>query len=175
MRTPADLDTCPGCGLEFPQLDAPTPANLGASAACWALYGRLLVREYTLAVSRRAHRLTVSAYAVQHPATSVHQPIEHMSLHLIELCLLLEHGTIAQQAPKLLATALGPPADLHWLQPPVPNGTITISNVLAAPTRDEQKLVVERWAWNVWNAWNPHHPTVRGWIGRGLGTAHMPQ
>jgi hypothetical protein len=175
MRPPTDPGTCPGCGLELPQLHTPTPTDLGASAACWALYSQLLVHEYSLAVSRRVHRLTLSAYAAQHPATSAHQPINQMSLHLIELCLLLDHSRPAHQATKLLATVLEQPAGLRWLEPPMPNGTVTVSDVLAARTRDAHELVVERWARSVWNAWRPHHATVRAWIERGLGTAHIPQ
>ena len=41
----ADPRACPGCRLELPELDAPTPANVRALPACWALYGRLLVSD----------------------------------------------------------------------------------------------------------------------------------
>jgi Family of unknown function (DUF5946) len=153
----------------------PHPGRPHASAACWALYGQLLVREYSLAVSRRVHRLTVSAYVAQHPATSPRQPIKHMSLHLIELCLLVDHSTPDHQATKLLATILETPPDLRWLEPPAPNGTVTVSDVLAARTRDAHRLIVERWARSVWNAWSPHHATLRAWIERSLGSAHVPQ
>lgn len=172
--SPSNPGTCPGCGLQLPQIDASAPA--GASAACWALYGRLLVREYGLAVSRRVHQLTVSAYAVQHPAGRRHHPIESVSTHLIELCLLLEHGTSAHQAMKLLAKLPGQPAGERRLEPPVPNGTVTVSDVLAAPAqRDQIKLVVERWARNVWDAWRPHHATVQAWTERGLRRTRSPQ
>lgn len=173
MRASANLGTCSGCGLERPDLDAPAPTDLAASAACWALYGQLLVRQYSLAVSRRVRRSTVAAYAVQHPARSTPQSIESVSLHLIELCLLLEHRTSAQQTTKLLASALERRPGFRWLEPPAPNGTVTVAEVLAAP-HNEYNQVVECWARNVWNAWKAYHPTVRDWTERSLNRAGHP-
>ena len=61
------MTDCPGCGLELPQRDGPVHPYIGASAACWSLYGEVLTREYGDASYRSAHRLTLDAYAVQHP------------------------------------------------------------------------------------------------------------
>ncbi len=42
LKMPADAGTCPGRGLQLPELDAPTPADVGASPACWALGRRTM-------------------------------------------------------------------------------------------------------------------------------------
>jgi hypothetical protein len=160
----ADLRACPGCCCELPELDAPTPAHIGASPACWALYGRLLVYEYSQAPSPRLHRLTVDAYAVQHPGAPRHRSGWSLGLHLMGLCLLLERGASALQATKLLAQMLERPHSFRSLEPPVPNGAITVSDVLAARSPDEHARLVEQWATRVWDAWAPHHAAVRGWI-----------
>ena len=54
--------------------------------------------------------------------------------------------------------------DLHWLEPPRPNGTLTVRGPLDAVGRDEHAVAVEAWARDVWAAWEPHHETVRGWL-----------
>jgi Family of unknown function (DUF5946) len=160
---PADAGTCPGCGLQLPELDAPTPADVGASPACWALYGRLLVYQYSQALSPRLHRLTVDTYAVQHPAARNHHSLSSLEPHLIGLCLLLERGSSPQRANELLAQILERPRACRRLEAPTPNGTITVSDV-AARNPDEHDRLVEQWATSVWDAWAPHHAAVRGWI-----------
>jgi hypothetical protein len=73
---------CPGCGLELPEHDGPTHAYIGASPACWALYGELRYPP--------SHRLTVDVYAVQHPGGDERRAIQSVALHLMALCLVLE-------------------------------------------------------------------------------------
>jgi Family of unknown function (DUF5946) len=160
----SDPRACPGCGVELPELDAPTPANVGASPACWALYGRLLVYEYSQVRSPRVHRFTVDTYAVQHPGAPQHGPICSVGLHLIGLCLMLERGASARQTTEQLAQMLEDPPPFRWLEPPAPNATITVSDVIAARTPGEQTQLVERWATRTWDAWAPHHAAVHGWI-----------
>ena len=38
---------CPGCGLELEVVDGPTHDYIGASPACWALYGQVLALDVT--------------------------------------------------------------------------------------------------------------------------------
>jgi hypothetical protein len=109
---------CPGCGVELPELDAPAPAHLSASPACWALYARLLVREYGDLADGLVHRLTVATYAVQHPDRSRHRSPESTALQLIALCLVLERGASAQRTTTLLASVLEQPPAFPWLEPP---------------------------------------------------------
>ena len=161
---PADAGTCPGCGLKLPELEAPTPADVGASPACWALYGRLLVCQYSHALPPRLHRLTVDTYAVQHPAAPNNRSFSSLGAHLIGLCVLLERGASAQQTSKLLAQILKRPPSFGPLEPPTPNATITISDVATARNPGDHARLVEEWATSVWHAWAPHHVAVRSWI-----------
>ena len=161
---PADPGTCPGCGLKLPELDAPTPADIGASAACWALYGRLLVYQYSRALPPRVNRLTVDTYAVQHPAGRNHHSFSSLRPHLIGLCLLLERGATPQRTNELLAQILERPPFCKRLEAPTPNGTITVWDVAAARNPDEHDQRVEPRAVSVWDAWVTHHPAVRSWI-----------
>jgi hypothetical protein len=54
--------------------------------------------------------------------------------------------------------------DLHWLDPPERNGTITVAMVLEAGFDGGHAPSVEAWARDVWAAWAPHQDTVRGWL-----------
>ena len=65
------MERCFGCGGLFPAADGPTHAYMLSSAGCWAAYGKVLVREYADPLLFAAsHRLTVDAYAVQHPGNA---------------------------------------------------------------------------------------------------------
>jgi Family of unknown function (DUF5946) len=164
VSPPADLRACPGCGLELPELDATTPADVGASPACWALYGRLLVAEYSQAPSRRLHQLTVDSYGAQHSSARQDRSDRSLALHLIGLCLLLERGASPQRTNELLVQILERPPSCSRLEAPTPNGTITVLDVVAARNPDEHDRLVEQWATSVWDAWKPHHAIVRSWI-----------
>lgn len=61
------LETCADCGISLAPVDTAAHAYLGASPSCWALYGEVLAREYCDPAYFRAHRMTVDAYAAQHP------------------------------------------------------------------------------------------------------------
>jgi hypothetical protein len=161
---PANSGTCPGCGIKLPELNAPTPADVGASPACWALYGRLLVDQYSQALPPRLHRLTVDTYAAQHPAARNYRSFSSLGSHLIGLCLLLERGASLQWTNELLVQILERPPSCRRLEAPTPNGTIMISDVATARNPDEHGRLVEQWAASVWDAWAPHHVAVRGWI-----------
>jgi Family of unknown function (DUF5946) len=173
VSIPADLSRCPGCGLRLPELDAPTPVDVGASPACWAVYGRLLVAEYSRAPSPRLHQLTVDSYGAQHPSARHDRSDRSLGLHLIGLCLLLERGASAQQISDLLAQILECPPSFGRLEAPTPNGTITVSDAAAAQSPDEHARLVEQWATSVWHAWVPYHGAVRAWIdGNRSGRRH---
>ena len=150
------LSACPGCGLELPPSNGPTHAYIGASPACWALYGELLASQYAR-YEAGAHRMTVDAYAVQHPGVPERRTIRSVALHLTRLCLMLERGVPGEDAARLMVL-VGEHAPMRWLDPPEPNGSLTVREVLGG------EATVEAWANDVWAAWAPHHDTVRGWV-----------
>lgn len=163
----SDLSECEGCGLVLAARDGPAPAYLGASPACWALYGEVLAREFGDADYFRVHQLTVDTYALQHPGRPERRSTQSVALHLITLCLVLEDGADPRDGPKLHAR-LAKRGPFHWLEPPRPIGRLTVADVLRARTPAEHERAVEAWARDVWSAWQPHHATV-AWIQRFLG------
>ena len=144
---------CPGCAVELEALDGPAHPYLGASPACWALYGELLLR--------RPGQLAVDAYAVQHPGLPERRSIQSVALHLLTLCLFLEAGHDPKHGPRLHRRLIERLPEPHWLEPPEPNGTVTVADVLGG-------VSVETWARDVWAAWSPHHATVRAWLAASL-------
>jgi hypothetical protein len=145
-------------------VDGPTHAYIGASPACWARYGEILAREYEdPALFSHVHQLTVDAYAVQHPGVPERRSIQSVALHLATLCLVFERGADQSDGPRLHRRIIERPV-WHWLEPPRPNGTLTVLDVLAATSSAQHEARVRAWAENVWRAWTPHHATVRSWL-----------
>jgi len=50
---------------------------------------------------------------------------------------------------------------LVWLEPPQPNGGITVVDVVKTSNFEEHEKLVEQWASNVWAAWVRHHETIK--------------
>lgn len=167
MIPPAST-ACPGCTLILPEREGPTHAYLGASPACWAMYGEVLAHEYSDPAYFRIHQLTVDTYAVQHPGVPERRSIQSLALHLITLYLVLEKRTEPTSGPKL-HKRLANQRRFHWLDPPRSIGKTTIADVHRARSAPEHERSVEAWARDVWAAWEPHHGTVRGWIRQSLG------
>ena len=169
---------CVGCGALVPQSPGPTHRYIGASPGCWAIYGAVQVRGYEDA--RFALRQTgVDAYAAQHPGTPSPQAIQSVTVHLISLCLQLEHGYTPEQGRAAIQRAVQHKAAFVWLDPPPSLGAVTILDVQAARDPAEFADVLRRWA----QAGRPGHPTTRacaagraGWMSRplvGAGTAGL--
>lgn len=111
-----------------------------------------------------AHRLTVDAYAVQHPGESEPRSIRSVGLHLVALRLALEEQVAPKHVTQLLAVAaerIG--EDLRWLEPPGRRGALTVAHVAHASTPAEHVERVWAWAHDVWSAWSVHHATVEAW------------
>jgi hypothetical protein len=167
-RMSNSTSSCPGCGLVLPERGGPVHSYLGSSPACWALYGEVLAREYSDPACFRVHQLTVDAYAVQHPGVPERRSIQSVALHLVTLCLVLERGADPAAGPQL-HKHLTKRGGFRWLEPPEPNGQITVADVHRAATATEHRCSVQAWAREVWGAWAAHHTTVRHWIADGLG------
>jgi hypothetical protein len=148
----------------LPEHDGPTHPYVGASAACWALYGEVLAREYGELGYPECHPLTGDAYAVQHPGRREPRSIQSVGLHLCALYLAFERGEIGPHATALREHIHAAKPRFQWLTMPVPNGTLTIYDVLQTEGEQEHCDTVERWGRSVWEAWEIHHDTVRGWV-----------
>ena len=156
---------CPGCGGLFPDSDGLGPAHayLDASPGCWAVYGEVLAKEYGEYQYPAVHRLTVDAYAAQHPGTPSRQSIQSVAGHLISLHLVLERGANAKRATAAIRKATVQSDRFAWLEPPPSLGAFTVLDVAGAKDFDEHVRLVERWARSVWVAWAAHHETIRKW------------
>ncbi len=156
---------CPGCGGVFPAHDGPTHRYLESSPGCWAAYGEVLAREYgDPALFGRVHRLTVDSYAVQHPGSPSPQSIQSVALHLLSLCLMLEHGATPQQATAAMQSGAQAKACYFWLAPPTSPGAITVADVQMAKTPQAHEGLVREWARATWAAWSVHHMTIQSWL-----------
>ena len=158
----ARASSCPGCRLLLPEREGPTHTYLGSSAACWDLYGEVLAREYSETAYFGVHQLTVDTYAVQHPGVAERRSIQSVALHLMTMQLFLEEGHDTRHGSRLHKLMIGSLPHLPWLDPPRPNGTVTVKDVL------DRNATVEDWARDVWAAWAPHHETVRAWVAAAL-------
>lgn len=154
---------CPGCGLVLPAIDGPTHRYIGASPACWALYGAALATIYGDSERRQNLQLVVDTYAVQHPGQPSRQAAQSVGIHLMTLCLCLERGADPADGPRL-HRAMAERPSFTWLTPPEYRGSPTVRDVAAADTLSEYEAVVQAWARDVWDAWSVHHSTVCDWL-----------
>ena len=160
------MDTCRcfSCGGAFPDMEGPTHRYMRSSPGCWAVYGEILAREYANPAYFGVHRLTVDAYAVQHPGSTDRQSIQSVGLHLVRLCLFLEHGLQEAHANRAMLETAGNKQEFTWLEPPASLGTLTAADVAKAVNAGEHRELVRAWAQSTWDAWSGHHDTVRAWL-----------
>ena len=107
--------------------------------------------------------MSVDAYAVQHPGVPEPRAIRSVAVHLMALCLVFDRGFRPPDVTKRMGGLLDG-VEPGWLEPPHPNGTLTVEHPLGAPP-DEHAERVREWAEDVWRTWRVHHPTVRAWLG----------
>lgn len=160
---------CCGCGEDFPESTGPTHSYMLSSPGCWDAYGRVLAREYENPQYARLHRLTVDAYAVQHPGVDGPQARNSVGIHLSRLCLMLDCGWSMERANEAMLAITAKKRHYPWLAPPPDRGAVTVKNVLVAQNPSEHLGAVERWAQSAWQAWAEHHATVHGWVEQFVG------
>jgi hypothetical protein len=162
----SDMNTCKcfSCGGLYPDVDGPVHRYMSSSPGCWSVYGEVLAREYSDPTYFEVHRLTVDAYAVQHPGSTDRQSIQSVGVHLIRLCLFLEHGLTAENANDAMLKAGKDKHSFIFLEPPHSFGSITAADVYKARSSTEHKGVVREWAQTAWEAWSMHHDIIRDWL-----------
>ena len=165
-----ELERCVGCGAMVPVASGATHKYMESAPGCWALFGEVLALEYSDYRYAKVHRLSVDAYAVQHPGQPSPQTIQSVALHLISLCLILEHQVEMEHATKAIQLAAQHKSSYSWLVPPDSLGSKTVLDVWKGKEdADGHEAVVRAWAQSAWEAWTPHYETVRGWIPKELG------
>ncbi|MCA9279482.1 MAG: hypothetical protein H6815_01370 [Phycisphaeraceae bacterium] len=154
---------CAGCGADVPDIVGPTHAYIGASPGCWKVYGDVLAREYGEYGYPECHRLTIDAYAAQHPGTPSRRSIQSVAGHLIALHVLFEQNVSAAEATRRIGAAVAQAESFHWLEPPSFADAMTVLDVAATADLETHQRVVRAWAESVWHAWSEHHETVKLW------------
>jgi len=124
----------------------------------------LLTREYSDRAYARFHRLSVDAYAVQHPGSPSSEAIHSVAVHLCRLCMIFEGGLSIERANEVMVALHKVERKFRWLEPPRSRGEVTVADVLVAQSVDEHLQCVERWARSSWEAWSAHHATIRAWL-----------
>lgn len=155
----APTQLCPGCKVALPAQLGATHPYLGASPSCWAIYNEVLAREFSSPALMRVHRLTVDAYAVQHPGVAERRTIQSGWVHLAGLYLTVERGLSHDFARRVIGALTQEASQLAWLEPPDRPGTITAIDVARASASDHENMVRD-WARTAWAAWRPHHVTI---------------
>lgn len=158
--TEQSFELCPGCGLSLPVVEGPTHAYIGASRSCWALFGRVIAREYSAPAYMKAHQTTVDAYAVQHPGKAQPRAIRSVWGHLASLYLQFERNVPADSARAIIPLVTSRWEKLEWIEPEGECRAMTIADVAAATSPAEHCSSVERWARSVWNLWRSHHHLI---------------
>ena len=156
----ASLEICPDCKVALPPVRGGGHAYLGASPSCWALYGQVLAREYASPELMRVHRLTVDAYAAQHPGQPERRSIQSVWIHLSSLYLALDRGVSHDFARRVISSLTALREPLAWLEPPESLGNVTVIQAYEATDPVEHRAVIRQWAESVWAAWKPHRQTI---------------
>ncbi len=157
------MTSCPDCGATFEPCDGDAHAYLGASPECWAAFNTVLAREFEDAAYFAVHRLTVDAYAVQHPGDQSDQrAAQSVNIHLTALYMIFEEGCAFSYAAKSLGVlANAYKGSFEPLSPPDPaRYKYTVKDVCEAADADAHQKIVRLWAEDVYRAWAPHHETA---------------
>jgi Family of unknown function (DUF5946) len=170
-----NFTVCCGCGGMFPNMDGPVHRYMESSPACWAAYGEVMAREYSDPQRLVYYRLSVDAYAVQHPGQPSRQTIQSVGVHLIRLCLLLDCGLNMDSANDAMIAASARKHTFTWLTPPAQLGKITVADVVSAQTNEALQEVAWDWAREAWAAWAVYHDTVRAWLPPMAANAFKPK
>lgn len=156
------MERCIGCGAEFGPIDGPVHPYMTSSPACWAAFGRILAAEYSDPRLMAVHRLSVDAYAVQHPGESSRQAVQSVGLHLARLYLQLERNILPGSANDAMLNLGKRKSGLPLLARP-PSFSITVADVAPVAGTTEHEAVVRDWARSAWDAWTHVHDFIRNW------------
>jgi len=154
------LEVCPHCKVALLPRPGPAHPYFGASPSCWELFGRVLAREYSSPQLMKIHRLTVDAYAVQHPGAPEPRSIQSVWVHLAGLYLTVERNLSHAFARRVIGDMARNSDQLTWLQPPDHLGILTVADVANASGVTAHEQAVRRWALGAWTAWEAHHQAV---------------
>jgi hypothetical protein len=142
--------------------DGPTHRYMTSSVACWWAFGELLATCYGDESRLSFRQLIVDAYAAQHPGQGQREQVQSVGIHLMTLCMFLEHGVEPSLGSDLHQRMIRRPA-FHRLTP----CDVSDVNVLHVPlgsSAAEAKARAYEWGQAVWDLYSADHDTVRAWL-----------
>lgn len=149
----------------FHEGEGPVHEYMLSSPGCWEAFGGLLVREYEDPVLfAAAHRLTVDAYALQHPGTGQDgRAVRSVWLHYASLLLIFEEGRSFAEATAALGRLAG--GTFEPLERPPPRFHLTLRDVLDGGD-DQHVTLVRAWARSAFDDWGVLAKATRDRIAR---------
>lgn len=166
MADPAEIAVCPGCGSRLPAVEGPVHAYMTSSPACWAAFNTVMAREYSDPGLMAVHRLSVDAWAVQHPGDGSRRAVQSVGLHLARLLVQIEQGLEGEAANTAMLGFAMRKGDLPEL-PPRRSYALTVADAVGAEAPEAHRAAVRRWAASVWADWADHHDFIRRWAQQG--------
>ncbi len=152
------------CGYSAQPVTTDPHRYIPATAACWACFNEVLARDYAdRLLFDAAHRITVDAYAAQHPRD---HPSKSLTAHLVGLYAVFELGLSHAMAGARLKDFVEQSGEFPTLEAPTSNWSLTIADVAAAKTRNEQISAARTWAHQVWTSWSAQHAAIAALAGR---------
>jgi hypothetical protein len=133
-----------------------------SSPACWGAFNTVIAREFADPGLMDIHRLTVDAWAVQHPGDGSRRAIQSVGLHLARLWVQLDQGLSGEAANAAMLGFAQRKADLPAL-PPRRIYASTIADVVDAAEPNAHRSAVTTWARAVWTDWDDQHDFIRRW------------
>jgi hypothetical protein len=153
---------CEGCGLLLPDIQGPTHEYMLSSPACWKMYGEVLAREYSDQKYFEIHRLTLDAYAVQHPGNQDRRAIQWVNIHLASLYLIFNENYSCEQATRFLGECVKHNKNkFEYLERPFTLGDITVLDVWKSNNAEQHIFTVKKWARFVFDAWGQYHDSIK--------------
>lgn len=151
---------CPDCKAIVADVDGPNHAYFGSNAGCWRVYGEILEKEYSDQRYMKVHRLTVDAYAAQHPGRNEPRAVQSVNAHLVALYLALEQQRSFEFTTKALGKLVKNKQQFRYLPPPQSLGALTVVDVVVARSPEEHADKVHAWARSVWQAWQLYRKEI---------------
>jgi hypothetical protein len=162
VPSPMESTQCPGCGVRQPHEEGPTHRYLTSSAVCWRAFGELLATCYGDENRLPFCQLVVDAYAAQHPGQGQREQVQSVGIHLMTLCMFLEHGVDPSRGSDLHRRMIGRPT-FHRLVPRDVAG-VNLLHVPLEGSAEQARARAYDWSRAVWDLYSADHDTVRAWL-----------
>lgn len=153
----ASVSICEDCGA----------AAVQGKAGCREVFEEILAKEFSDYRYGKIHRLTVDAYALQHPEAYMRSG-KSFAAHLTGMSAALEHEDtldLNRTVQKWLSSNPSIDKPVHL---PEQRGDLTIAYIHSAADADEHVNRVREWARDIWGAWTEHHNLARAFIRRAI-------